>query len=335
MMKRNITLLYDILKMSQEDLYNYLKVELKKYYTIIDSDYMYGSYIYCKGSSPVLLVAHLDTVFESPSMNVGNYGGYKSYFPDEDYNEMHYDDRTIHSDIINSIVVEDDEEEEEEEIKEIFYDSKQAVMWSPDGLGADDRAGVFMILTLLRSGLRPSVLFTTDEEIGGIGAKQFALNYKKSLVDSNIKYILELDRSGYQDCVFYDCDNPNFEEYINSFGFKTEIGTFSDISIICPAVGIAGVNLSVGYVYEHTLQEMLYVFSMFNVYDTVCYMIKDSKNIYETFDFMKKRRISNEFSNIISFKTDVKCAVCDGLSKQYIKIDKIGFVCTECYKSLI
>ena len=33
---------------------------------------------------------------------------------------------------------------------ELFYDRKKNVMWSPTGMGADDRAGVFSILQLLR-----------------------------------------------------------------------------------------------------------------------------------------------------------------------------------------
>ena len=38
------------------------------------------------------------------------------------------------------------------------------VMISPDGLGADDRAGVFMIMNIVKAGFRPHVIFTTDEE---------------------------------------------------------------------------------------------------------------------------------------------------------------------------
>ena len=33
--------------------------------------------------------------------------------------------------------------------KEIYYDERKGVMWSPKGLGADDRAGVFAILKIL------------------------------------------------------------------------------------------------------------------------------------------------------------------------------------------
>ena len=52
----------------------------------------------------------------------------------------------------------------------MFYDERKGVLWSPEGLGADDRAGVFSILKILQENLRPSVILTTDEEKGGIGA---------------------------------------------------------------------------------------------------------------------------------------------------------------------
>ena len=60
---------------------------------------------------------------------------------------------------------------------EIYFDPIQEVMWSPWLLGADDRAGIYAIMQLLEKGYRPSVLFTTDEEMGGIGAQMLTLDY--------------------------------------------------------------------------------------------------------------------------------------------------------------
>ena len=139
---------------------------------------------------------------------------------------------------------------------QIFYDREQKAIWSPQGLGADDRAGVYGILKIIQKGYRPSVLFTTDEEIGGLGAMAFIKDYP--IPDIEYKYIIQLDRSGDCDCVFYDCDNQDFVEYCESFGFIEDFGTFSDISIICPIWKIAGVNLSVGYYNEHHTEEILF-----------------------------------------------------------------------------
>lgn len=141
--------------------------------------------------------------------------------------------------------------------RRIYYDKEADVMWSPHGLGADDRAGVFAILQILRQGLRPTVIFTTDEELGCMGADKLTMDYMDA--PWPIHYIIEVDRQGANDCVFYGCNNEVFEKYINDFGFVTHIGSYSDISAICPAWGIAGVNLSVGYINEHSLQETLHV----------------------------------------------------------------------------
>jgi hypothetical protein len=141
-------------------------------------------------------------------------------------------------------------------VKELYYDRQKNVMFSPTGAGFDDKAGVFGIIQIVRSGLRPHVIFTTDEEIGGAGASELA---KLPCPFEDLRYLIQLDRRGSDDCVFYNCDNAVFEDYIQDFGFTWNYGSFSDISTLCPAWGIAGVNLSIGYHDEHTRQEILMV----------------------------------------------------------------------------
>lgn len=156
--------------------------------------------------------------------------------------------------------------------REIYYDSKRHALWSPQGLGADDRAGVYTILQILSTGLNPHVIFTTKEESGGIGAFVLTQHYPQSPF-KDLRYIIELDRAGIDDCVFYDCANYEFQDYIESFGFNTEIGTFTDISTICPKWGIAGVNLSIGYLREHTVAETLFTSCMEYTETKVCKML--------------------------------------------------------------
>ena len=154
----------------------------------------------------------------------------------------------------------------------IYYDRIKNVMWSPAGLGADDRAGVYSIVQLIKSGFKPTVIFTTDEEIGGKGAEALVKDFPKAPVE--LKYIIELDRHGSDDCVFYQCDNAEFEEYIETFGFVTNFGSFSDISFICPVWKIAGVNLSIGYYDEHSYSETLNISQMFATINKVKNMLK-------------------------------------------------------------
>lgn len=154
---------------------------------------------------------------------------------------------------------------------EIFYDTRKGVIWSPQGLGADDRAGVFLILKLLAKGHRPTVIFTTGEEVGAIGAGNLVRIEKKPITE--LKYIIQLDRHGTSDCVFYSCYNPPFVKYIESFGFIEAYGSFTDISEICPVWGIAGVNLSVGYRNEHSIAEVLFVEPLLATLDKVDKML--------------------------------------------------------------
>ena len=49
---------------------------------------------------------------------------------------------------------------------------------------------------------------------------------------ADMKYIIQLDRRGTSDCVFYNCANEAFIEYVEKFGFIENFGSFSDISEI-------------------------------------------------------------------------------------------------------
>lgn len=167
----------------------------------------------------------------------------------------------------------------------IYYDRVKNVMWSPDGLGADDRAGVYSIMQLIKGGLRPTVILTTDEELGCIGASCLVEDFKDA--PTELKYIIELDRRGSNDCVFYDCDNPAFDDYVETFGFVTNFGSFSDISIICPAWKVAGVNLSIGYYDEHSISETLHIGQMYDTIRKVKRMLEDATNA-KSFEYIAR-----------------------------------------------
>lgn len=156
--------------------------------------------------------------------------------------------------------------------KDIFYDRYKNVIWSPEGLGADDRAGIFAIIQIIRRGLRPHVIFTTDEEKGCLGADKLG---RLPCPFNDLRYIIQLDRRGADDCVFYDCDNDDFVRYIEQFGFVEAIGSFTDICSLCPPWKVAGVNLSIGYRDEHSISEVLFVGQMLNTIDKVCTMLQE------------------------------------------------------------
>ena len=158
-------------------------------------------------------------------------------------------------------------------VEDLYYDQKKGVMWSPQGIGADDRAGIFAILKILESGLRPHIILTTDEEIGGAGANKLAMY---NMPFKELKYIIQLDRRGSNDCVFYDCENQDFIKYVERFGFVERVGSFSDISFLCPSWEVCGVNLSVGYENEHNYIETLHINPLFKTIEKVKRMLTES-----------------------------------------------------------
>ena len=208
---------------------------------------------------------------------------------------------------------------------DVFYDREQNVIWSPQGLGADDRAGVYIIFQILRTTkLRPHLIFTTDEEKGMLGS--IFLTKKERKPFAEMKYIIQLDRRGVNDCVFYDCDNKDFTKYVESFGFKKAFGSFSDISEICPEWGIAGVNLSVGYVSEHSEKEHLYVDVLKNTQTRVIEMLKDAENA-PTFEF-----IPDPYSYSYYYGGLGKNAIDYAYGYEWGGSDEYEVICKNCHK---
>lgn len=142
---------------------------------------------------------------------------------------------------------------------------------SPFGIGGDDRCGVFMILEIIKD-QKCSVLFTEDEEIGCVGAKKFTETEHISKLDVN--YMIQFDRRGWNDAVFYQCDNPEFTEFITQEFFEEDYGSCSDISEVAPKAGVAAVNLSCGYYHEHTTDEYV-------IFEEMTKVIEEAKKIID------------------------------------------------------
>lgn len=149
----------------------------------------------------------------------------------------------------------------------ILYDKDQNTVSSPNGIGGDDRCGVYMIFEIIKK-FNCSVLFCEDEEDGGIGASKFVKTDLSRTLDFN--YIIEFDRANANDAVFYSCDNDEFEEFITRDFYNTNYGTYSDICDVAPAIGCAAVNLSCGYYKAHTKDEYVVLSEMENSIKAAC-----------------------------------------------------------------
>lgn len=237
-----------LLKLTQEELkvevYNYLRQ--KKMKPIYDD-----GFVYAKGDIPILLVAHMDTVFDEPP-------------------------------------------------KRLFYNKTEDKIFNPNGgLGGDDRCGVYAIMKLLEK-YKPYVLFTEDEEIGCIGAKKTV----DKLLKPKVKYIIEFDRRGCNDCVFYDCGNEEFMDYIESFDFEMDYGSCSDISILGNEWDIASVNLSSGYYNEHTEKEYIIFHELENTIVRAEKMLRDYEKA-RYFDYQEIKYTPKGYTDGFTFLDDM------------------------------
>ena len=147
-----------------------------------------------------------------------------------------------------------------ESVKTICASDDGNILMSPQGIGGDDRCGVYALIKAYREApVKPWLLFTCDEECGGKGADAFARDYAKGNLPNldHIKFLVEIDRRGSNDAVYYSLDNPEFEMFIEQYGFELDFGSYSDICDVAPAIGVAAVNLSSGYYQAHTQHEYI------------------------------------------------------------------------------
>lgn len=179
----------------------------------------------------------------------------------------------------------------EKPVRDICTSSDGNILMSPQGIGGDDRCGVYaLVKSYEQSTVKPYLLFTCDEENGGIGAKTFVKCLDKLSPElSKLKCIVEIDRKGSTDAVYYDCDNSDFEKYITGKGFHTAQGSFSDISVIAPALGIAAVNLSSGYYNAHRLHEYINRAKLEATITKVVEIVTDSvRNDFPCYEYIEK-----------------------------------------------
>lgn len=105
-----------------------------------------GNFILVRGTAPVMLVAHLDTVHEKP-------------------------------------------------VKQICASKDGNILMSPQGIGGDDRCGVFAIVKVYHAAqVKPWLLFTCDEEVGGLGAQHFCQLHSQGLLPKELNALNSLSR---------------------------------------------------------------------------------------------------------------------------------------------
>jgi hypothetical protein len=213
----------------------------------------------------------------------------------------------------------------------MFYidktDSADGDLWCEEGIGGDDRCGVFIIMELIKA-LDCHVLFTEDEEIGGRGAIKFC----ESGISPEVQFIVEFDRQGKDDAVFYNCDNPDFTAFVEEYGFRQEEGTFSDISYIAPALALGAVNLSSGYYHAHSLREIIRIADVESIIERAARLIA---NVSTKYEYVERKYPDWDWEpgdwKWSEKNDDVICPRCDSQIADALFLD----YCPYCYTELI
>lgn len=151
----------------------------------------------------------------------------------------------------------------------VFYDPTLMIA-STDGasqLGADDGAGVWIMLEMIAAGVPGTYVFHRGEECGGLGSSAMAEQHKDWL--AKFKYAIAFDRRGNTSVITHQgggrCCSEKFATAFgtalnkaNKFltmvnddsGIFTDTANYVDIIPECT-------NISVGYSKEHTYKESL------------------------------------------------------------------------------
>ncbi|MEH8108004.1 M28 family peptidase [Gallibacterium anatis] len=127
-------------------------------------------------------------------------------------------------------------------------------------LGADDGAGISVLLYLISKGIGGTYLFTRCEERGGLGA-DYVLRHNKAFLE-RFKMAIEIDRKGYNEIITSqgvgDCASNAFAQDIaDALGMMhapSPNGTFTDVATFAEVIPEC-VNISAGYFNAHTCNE--------------------------------------------------------------------------------
>lgn len=191
-----------------------------------------------------------------------------------------------------------------EEISHTRKILKEDNIWrSSEGiLGADDRAGINVILASAKSLTEKSFngtikyIFTVEEEIGLIGASEVNETF---LWDVDMAFVI--DRRGNGDIVTSKGGISPFcserfgqkvERIAKQSGmsqWKTASGGSSDTAIWA-SHGIQSINLSAGYNFEHTDKEQLNVKASYGTYELVLELLERSNELHNSAKGIKKAR---------------------------------------------
>lgn len=150
------------------------------------------------------------------------------------------------------------------------------------GLGADDKNGLWIALKCLETFDVIKVAFFVGEEIGCVGSSKCNMDFF-----ADARFVVEPDRRGGDDLITsisgYDIASEAFLNAFDyeSFGYKKTSGLMTDVLELTErGVGVACINMSCGYYNPHSDEEFTVISDLLNALYLVEHIITVCTDVY-------------------------------------------------------
>lgn len=150
-----------------------------------------------------------------------------------------------------------------------------------EGLGADDKNGIWCCLNCLKKYDVVKAAFFVQEELGCLGSGNASMEFF-----TDTRYVIQADRKGSGDLVtsiWGELCSHEFVEAIGheDYGYRPTDGMTTDVGALKDnGLSVSAVNLSCGYYEPHTDHEFTVKKDLLNCLDFICHIIDTCPGTY-------------------------------------------------------
>lgn len=149
------------------------------------------------------------------------------------------------------------------------------------GLGADDKNGIWIALELLQKLDVLKCAFFVGEEVGCIGSSEADMEFFK-----DVRFCVQPDRRNGDDLITSISGDICSQEFLAAidyakFGYKETTGLMTDVEELCEqGIGVSCINISCGYYNPHTDEECTSWSELCNAYDFALHICTKLVDVY-------------------------------------------------------
>lgn len=181
-----------------------------------------------------------------------------------------------------------------------------------NGIGADDKNGIWVCLKCLEKFDNLKCVFFVGEEQGCIGSRQADMKFF-----DDCRFVLQCDRKGNSDFISNIYGNPLCSSQfikdasLREHGYMEERGMQTDVQTLRQrGLEISCANISCGYYYPHTPHEMTNIADLKKCLTLVEHIVENCREVYTHKEVRPQRRdyISDFFSDTFPDRSQTRYA---------------------------